>query len=123
MENIPRIDLYLTGGDNVYDSRGRTCDKCGAVKINGRRFWLGRSFTDMDELVNEALYIASEIKLGSYFTLKQHRISKHHDDYFNYTSRAIAKDEKKLNEKGNETIWWKVDEIVEALKGKGAVEA
>ena len=130
MKQVERI--YITKGDNVFDSDGIKCDKCCAVQIEGKLYWLSQAFASIGELEGqlEALGVASmkvrtksglDWKWGirdeeGYATCSKPftRIAKHHDDIFSLDTPHMAKTVRN----GVGSIWWTANQVMVAENGR-----
>lgn len=131
MKQVERI--YLTRGDNVTDSEGRKTDKCCAVQIEGKLYWLSQSFASPEELEGELRNIgvaimqvrgkrglewkwgvvdkeSGEATCGNNFS----SITKHHDDVFSQDSSYL----KRTVRTGVGSLWWTATSLSAVLNGE-----
>ncbi len=130
MKQVERI--ILTRGDNI-DLDGVKCDKCCAVQIEGKLYWLSRDFARLEELTEELRQLgimigAKRDNTGSrwiptwgvidaegwatcdnVFT----KAAKHHDDIFKQDSSYM----KKTVRNGIGSMWWTANQISVAVNG------
>lgn len=137
--SIPEITrVYLSRGDNLYDSEGRTADKFAGLEIGGNIYWLNYGFSDIME---EFGGCESTRLLGWACLIKVHpsgrgfrskavphfaslrgkaeeskpllpvtKIALHHDDIFQENTKYWKKTvHNPYTEK--KSIWWKLDEL------------
>lgn len=128
MKTIERI--YITKGDNVYDSEGRTCDKAWGIKVNGKVYWCDSSFATIEQLewkLNSLGVMVSNTSRGAKWGQLEDdgdgrkvarvcnpitRINKHQDDVFSSESGYI----KKAIKDSEGSYWWRLSDLVKLIK-------
>lgn len=129
MKQVERI--YITKGDNVFDSDGIKCDKCCAVQIEGKLYWLSQAFASIGELESQLNGLnvgvmkvrtnsgwewkwGARDEEGSALCSKSFtRIAKHHDDIFSLDTPHMAKTVRN----GVGSIWWTATQISATVNG------
>lgn len=130
MKQVERI--YITKGDNIVDSDGIKCDKCCAVQIEGKLYWLSQAFASIGELEGQLndlnvgfMKVRTKSGLdwkwgirdeeGSALCSKPFtRIAKHHDDIFYAGSNYMQK----MVRNGIGSMWWTANQVMVAEKGR-----
>ena len=114
--NLQRI--YVTRGDNLVDYDGVKCDKAFALQIDGKLYWVNKSFGRLSELqsffLNLGVYLSEEGRFGfldnnggASLDKKVTKIAAHHDDIF---SSGSSYDKRSV--RGSENFWWREEELI-----------
>lgn len=118
--------VYITRGDNCYDSDGIKCDKAYGLVIEGKIHWIDQSFATLDELSSKLYGFGVSASGTAWGTIDENgravlehtmtKIGKHHDDIF--TSESFYMKASKRKACGS--IWWKPAEIKAAYMNANA---